>query len=420
MRAVPLPDVSDDRPSLLAVTSELPWPLDTGGHLRSFHLLHALAQDCRVRLVTAIGVEQMEHAETLEGFGIVVRAALVRPRRRFGEARRAAGAALAAEPYVMYRRHGRPALRAAVRAELARERPDVLYLDHLDSFQFAGEANGTPTVLDLHNVYSLLLRREAAEPTRIWPARRYLAREAGLLERIEATAIRTVSEVFSVSAQEQAHFAAIRGARVHLVPNGVDCRKYAGLPIGRAASPPTILFIGTLSWPPNAAAARFLATEILPVVRARVPEATLTLVGRNPGADVQALKDIGGVDVVGNARDILPHLRDARLLAVPLEAGGGTRLKILEAFAAGLPVVSTPIGCEGLAGVDGRELLIADRERFADAVSSILEDPAGGERLAARARVLATQTYDWTVVGRTARHVVHEMVGRSAEAAAHR
>jgi glycosyltransferase involved in cell wall biosynthesis len=145
-------------------------------------------------------------------------------------------------------------------------------------------------------------------------------------------------------------------------------------------------------------------------VQARVPEATLTIVGRDPGPDVLALSKAPHVTVVGNAPDIVPYLRNARVLAVPLETGGGTRLKILEAFAAGLPVVSTPIGCEGLAGVNGRELLIADRAQFADSICSILADPAGGEGLASRARAMVRNRYDWSIVGQQAREAVRSVV----------
>ncbi len=400
----------DARPSMLCVTSEIPWPLDSGGHLRTFHLLRALADEFRIRLVTAVTHGQPADVEAVGTAGIQVRPALVPRRRAVSEAGRAMTAAVHREPYVFYRRHNRPEVGERLQAEVVHERPDVLYLDHLDSFQFASLVPDTPMVLDLHNVYSLLARREAADRTRSWMARRYLAGEARLLEAVETVAVHTADLVFSVSEQEQGYFSGIGGSRVALVQNGVDCTRYASLQTGRPFSASEILFIGTMSWSPNAAAARFLATEVLPAVQARVPRATLTLVGRNPGPDVLALARPGSVDVVANAPDIVPYLRDARVLAVPLEVGGGTRLKILEAFAAGLPVVSTAIGCEGLAGANGRELIVADQSRFADALCSILADPAGGEALAKRARVLARDRYDWPIIGQQARHAIRSML----------
>jgi glycosyltransferase involved in cell wall biosynthesis len=297
-------------------------------------------------------------------------------------------------------------VRAVLRAEIAKEPPDALYLDHLDSFVFATEVSRTPIALDLHNIYSLLIRREATAPSRAWPARQFLSREAALLERIEGRAVRHADAIFTVSEQEQAHFARIRGSAVHLVPNGVDCAKYAQLPTGRASAPPAILFIGTMSWPANVQAVRFLANVVLPDVQQRIPDATLTIVGRDPGPDVMRLAREPHVTVAGNVPDILPHLRHARMLAVPLESGGGTRLKILEAFAAGLPVVSTAIGSEGLGVADGRELTIAEPPGFAAAVSALLLNPAAADAQAGRARTLARDRYDWGIIGRTVRAAI--------------
>jgi glycosyltransferase involved in cell wall biosynthesis len=151
---------------------------------------------------------------------------------------------------------------------------------------------------------------------------------------------------------------------------------------------------------------RFLANVVLPDVQQRIPDATLTIVGRDPGPDVMRLAREPHVTVAGNVPDILPHLGNARLLAVPLESGGGTRLKILEAFAAGLPVVSTAIGSEGLAVADGRELTIAETPGFAEAVSALLLNPAAADAQAERARTLARDRYDWGIIGRTVRAAI--------------
>jgi glycosyltransferase involved in cell wall biosynthesis len=167
-----------------------------------------------------------------------------------------------------------------------------------------------------------------------------------------------------------------------------------------------------MSWPPNAAAARFLATHVLPRVQATSPDAALTIVGRDPGSEVRALSGIRNVTITGSVPDIIPYVREASVLAVPLDAGGGTRLKILEAFAAGLPVVSTPIGCEGIDCRHDQELLVAERPAFADTIALLLADPPRGEPLALRARALARAKYDWPVVSRAATTVVTSLVSR--------
>jgi glycosyltransferase involved in cell wall biosynthesis len=384
------------------VTSELPWPLDSGGRVRSFHLLRSLAEAFDVRLVTGLYEPHRAEDNPLSAFAVSVRAVHLNPRTTLREATRAAAASVLREPYVLYHRHNRRAVRAAIRLELDAGAPDLIYFDHLDSFLFAGEARGIPFVVDLHNIYSLIARRAAEEPERRWLTRKYLAREAVLLARVEATAVRQAAAVFAVSEQERAHFARIRTEGVHVVPNGVDCARYAALPTGRSLPGKRILFIGTLSWAPNVSAAQVLARHVLPAVQRRCPSATLALVGRDPTPEVLALAADPAVAVHANVPDLTPYLAEARCLAVPLQTGGGTRLKILEAFAAGLPVVSTPVGCEGIAARDGRELLVAEIEDFADRLAHLLADESGGASLAARARTLARERYDWTAIGASA------------------
>jgi glycosyltransferase involved in cell wall biosynthesis len=399
------------RPLVLAVTSELPWPLNTGGHLRSFHVLRTLSKHFRVRVVAGVLPGQEASVEAIRANGIDLEPALLRPRTLWREGLRALKALLRREPYALYCRHDRRATWQALREQVQREAPDVFYLDHLDSLLYRPLLPQTPCVIDLHNVYSLILRRSADEQRR-WLARRYLLREAKLLRRMEERAARTVDVLFSVSDEERAYFEALGARSLHVVPNGVDCSAYEALPTGRAGGPPTILYLGTMSWSPNAKAAHFLATEVLPKVRERLPDARLKIVGRDPPPELLALRAQPGVEVTGGVPDVIPYLRQAHVLAVPLETGGGTRLKILEAFAAGLPVVSTPIGAEGIRATDREHLLIAPREQFAESTLEVLADEGLRQELAERARVQVRRLYDWTTVGEVACAAVAALAGR--------
>jgi glycosyltransferase involved in cell wall biosynthesis len=383
--------------SILAITSELPWPLDTGGHIRSFHLLTGLARQFQVRLVAGVTRPQADGVTALERGGVRVQPVALGRRRPLDEAARLLSAAIRREPYVLYRRHDRSEMRAAVAAAIAAERPDVLYLDHLDSAVFADLLPGGRVVADLHNVYSLIADRASHEHASR-AGRVFLRREARLLARVERRLAGRAAALMTVSDEECRHFTSIGGRAVHLVPNGVDCRQYARLATGRPGASPLILYIGTMSWAPNASAARYLATEVLPAVRARIPSARLRIVGKNPPADLQRLHGLDGVEVTGGVPDVVPHLAEAALLAVPLETGGGTRLKILEAFAAGLPVVSTAVGAEGIACTPDRHLVVAERAAFAPRIVSLLADESTGVALAAEGRDLVRRTYDWPVV----------------------
>ncbi len=398
---VPRSVATSSRARVLAITSELPWPLNTGGHLRTFHLLRSLAKQFDVRLVTVIEPDDVQQIEPLRNIGIDVRAAVVAPRRPWHELPRIVSAALRREPYVLYRRHDRGELRQLVRSELARETPDAVYLDHLDPFVFQPLVpEGVPIIADLHNVYSRLTDRVADEHR--GPKRVYLRREAKLLARIEQRVSRAADVVMTVSSEEQQTFRGLGGRDVRLVPNGVDCAAYSPLPTGRTEEVPTLLYLGAMSWQPNAKAAEFLAREVLPKVRDHYPDARLQLVGRNPGASVLALRQLPGVEVAANVPDVGVYLERASLLAVPLDSGGGTRLKILEAFAAGLPVVSTSIGCEGIDATHGEHLWIAERDRFAEALCDAIARPDLAARLAASARELAWNQYDWNAIGQSA------------------
>jgi len=230
----------------------------------------------------------------------------------------------------------------------------------------------------------------------------YLRHEARLLRRRERDAARGCDAVLAVSDEEARVYRGLGARAVTLAPNGVDCAAYADLPTGRPHAAPTLLYVGPMSWAPNAAAVTFLAREVMPRLRSVVPDARLRIIGRDMTSAVQALADGDGVDVLGMVPSMPPHLLEASVLAVPLETGGGTRLKILEAFAAGLPVVSTAVGCEGLRVVDREHLVVADRAGFAEALIAALRDPAAGAERAARARALARDCYDWRMVGVTA------------------
>jgi glycosyltransferase involved in cell wall biosynthesis len=294
----------------------------------------------------------------------------------------------------------------ALAREIAQSAPGALYLDHLDSLVYAPLAGTIPLVVDMHNVYSRLVAR-AGDESRGRLRRSYLAAEARLLVRMEQRVAEMAHTVLAVSEEEAEYFRALGARRTVLVPNGVDCDAFGGLPLAGRIDPPTLMYVGSLAWPPNASAARFLATEVLPAVRARVPAARLLIVGRDPLPEVLALAGADTrVEIAANVADVMPYFRRAHVLTVPLQAGGGTRLKILEAFAAGVPVVSTRVGCEGLGAVDGRHLVIAERDEFVAATVALLHDPRRARALAEQARVLARQRFDWSIVGARAADAV--------------
>jgi glycosyltransferase involved in cell wall biosynthesis len=183
-------------------------------------------------------------------------------------------------------------------------------------------------------------------------------------------------------------------ARALIVPNGVDCAAIRPGPF-REGVPPILLFTGDMGFEPNVQAALTLAHDVLPRVWQTYPDAELRLVGRNPDPRVLNLRG-PGVVVTGEVPDMLPHLHTATLYVAPLATGAGTRTKLLEALAAGLPIITSHIGIEGIEAIDGRDLVIADGSRaMSGAVSRLLGAPQERQRLGLAARRLAESRYDW-------------------------
>lgn len=373
-------------------------------------MLCALASRFRARLVT--GSVEPVRLQALEASRVSATVVTLGSRRLPAETWRVVSATASGQPYVMFARHDRARVRRAVLAAVAADPPDILYLDHLDSLVYADVAPGAAVVMDLHNIYSLIAARAARETAGV--RRAFLAREARLLEKMERRAAARADLLMAVSEDEAAYYRRLGATDVQVVPNGVDCARYMDLPVGRAGRPATMMYLGAMSWQPNASAATYLAEEVLPRVRACIPDARLRIVGRDPSPQVRALSRLPGVDVTGAVDDLRPHLLESHVLAVPLETGGGTRLKILEAFAAGLPVVSTAVGAEGIDAIPGREFVQAERPEFSQAIVDVFRDSARAADRAAAARQLVRARYDWSAVGGKAVEAIHGTVNRRA------
>lgn len=256
---------------------------------------------------------------------------------------------------------------------------------------------GPLRVLDLHNIEHELLFRTAAQDH---PGLRRLYRwqDAVKLRREEKAAVRafdlvaTCSERETNIAQEWAH-----NTRVVSAPNGVDVAGFA--PPGNVEKTAELLFLGTMNYFPNVQAVRHFHDNILPRLLERRPGTRVRIVGVNPTPEIVALNR-PGFEVVGGVPDVRPEYWSAKALIVPLLSGSGTRLKILEAAGAGLPIVSTPLGCEGIDMRHGEHLMVAESpDEFAEACVRLLDNEALAARLAMHARALVHGRYDWQRIG---------------------
>jgi glycosyltransferase involved in cell wall biosynthesis len=234
-------------------------------------------------------------------------------------------------------------------------------------------------VLDAHNVESEIVARVADSAPR-WQ-RRPMRWQAARIRLLERELARAMDLIFACSEKDADAFRAMGARRVRVVPNVAPPLAASG-----ARERTDVVFVGSLDWRPNAEAALLLAREIWPRCRALLPGAQLDIVGRNPPPQIQAL---AGHDVIvaGSVPSVQPWLDSAFATAIPLRAGSGTRIKILEAWAAGVPVVATRIAAEGLPHQDGRDLLLAEGPAdFARALVRLRRDRRLAERLAAGGR----------------------------------
>ena len=229
------------------------------------------------------------------------------------------------------------------------------------------------------------------------------------MARAEREWCRRVSLNVAVSQEDASRLGTISGnVDVFVVPNGVDTRA-----LEPSTSDPTgdIVFVGGYSWFPNADGMEFFAYEILPRLRRTIPGVRVRWIGRAPTEVIDRFRGLG-VDMLGYVDDMRPEVHRARCVIVPLRIGGGTRLKILDAWALGKAVVSTSVGCEGLATESGRNILIADTpHEFAAEVVRVLSERSLRARLEAEARRTAIAHYDWETLGETMRTRYSSLLG---------
>jgi len=229
--------------------------------------------------------------------------------------------------------------------------------------------------------------------------------------RLERRMVRAVTAVTVPTDDEAALFERWGASTVVVVPNGVDVHAITHRPPAGGAQ---IVLVSLLRWRPNVEAALELAHRILPQVRAHVPHATLRLVGKDPPAEVLRLRG-PAVEVTGVVDDVLPHLHSARVTVLALRAGGGTRLKALEALAAGVPVVATPFAVTGLGLRDGEHFLLGrSPSDLAEQAIRVLRDDALARRLSLAGRRLVEERYDWSRVAQPLLALHDELAGGAA------
>lgn len=402
-------------PRLLFLCHTLPYPPDGGVWIRAYHILCQLARDFDVTVLCFertgsprhdpdTAVQRLSEVAPTEAFPVPQEE---RPlRKAFDHA-----ASLATGRVFTVYKHRSRSFRNRLNELLEAEDFDLVHVDSLDLAVHLPIVKELPVVLGHHNVESQLLdRRAQAEENPL--IRWYVGHQAELQRREEERWCPVVNLNVTVSEDDRQMLKRIApGSRATVVPNGVDVKKfspdYSSIPEQKG-----LVFVGGAGWFPNRDGMEYFAEAILPLIRERAAvDVPATWVGGTDGSFGDRFEREHGIKIAGYVDDIRPYVSQAACFVVPLRVGGGSRLKILDAWAMGKAVVSTSVGCEGLSARDGDNILVRDEpEAFARAVVNVLEGANLRERLGRAARRTAVGNYSWEKIGTDMNRVYHSLV----------
>ncbi len=392
--------------NVLFLSQIVPYPPHGGVLQRGYHLVRELGRRASVHLLAFLHPDELrtearieesraalgEFCERIEYFPLWAKASPAH------KAAALAASAFSPLPFSVIA-HRSAAFERRV-AEALRTAPyDVVHVDTVALSQFVDlERRAVPSVLTHHNIESMLMERRASVERRPL-ARQYLQRETTKLRSYEARMSPQYDVNIVVSPDDGQTLAArVPGVRTAVVPNGVNVEYFTPDPTQET---PALIYTGGMNMFANRDAVTYFLDEIWPLIRKRVPDTRFFAVGQDPPKELKAYAERDpNVVVTGFVDDIRPYVRKAAVYVVPLRVGGGTRLKVLDAMAMGKAIVSTSIGCEGIAVKPGEHLMTADSpETFAQATVTLLGDRARRHALGRAARDLVERRYAWSVVG---------------------
>jgi polysaccharide biosynthesis protein PslH len=396
---------------VLWLAHAIPYPPKAGFLSRSYHLLRELARRQNVDLIAFVqepwvrtlfpsleaGLE-----ESRQALGEFCRSVTFLPidrlRPRWGRQRIALGALVSGGSYTTSWLVSAPA-RTAIARQLQLARYDLVHFDTIGLAPYRGLTGRVPATLTHHNIESHALQRRG-DNSRNLAARWYFRHEGRRVAAGErGTAAQFAAHITCSELDRERLRQIIPGSDIVVIPNGVDCEFFASA--NRPTRANSIVFVGTMDWYPNVDAMQFFLREVWPKLKSRVPAAVMDIAGSNPPAAlVRLAHSLPDVTVHGYLPDVRGLIDSAALFVCPIRDGGGTKLKILDAFAMRKCVVAHPVACEGIEVTAGRDVVLAGTAaEFVDAISRLLAED--GERLAvaAAARRLAESRYSFAGIG---------------------
>jgi polysaccharide biosynthesis protein PslH len=395
---------------VLWVSHIIPYPPKSGVHLRSFNLLRAVAASHEVDLLAFIqeqwlrvfyespeqGLDECEHA--LESFCQSVRfLPIEKLRRPGGKWRTALESLVLPSGYTTRWLQGKHAREAFMRA--AQTKYDLVHFDTIGLAPFRLLFDCRTATLGHHNIESSMLLRRASNESNVLK-KAYFYNEGKRLQYYESKVAPTFNANITCSDLDSARLKQIApAARTITIPNGVDVEYFS--PHAGETSANTLVFVGSLNWYPNVDAVLFLLREIWPVLKSRIPQLRLDIVGSAPPPQlIEMAASLEGVQVHGFVEDVRPYIQRAAVYVCPIRDGGGTKLKLLDAFSMAKCVVAHPIACEGINAVAGVHVEHAGQAlEFVEAIQRLLGDATRRNQMGLMARQLAVESYSFSRIG---------------------
>jgi len=376
------------------LTQVLPYPPDSGPKIKTYNVIKYLTQHHRVTLVSFVRGEQSEHVRHLERYcQAVYTVPMVRSVIR--DAWYMGLSLLTRQPFLVLR-DDRKAMRNLVDRLRVEQHFDVVHADQLNMGQYVERVPGAFKLLDAHNPLWLLYKRlwETMSPG---PRNWLLGRDWRLLKTYEGRLVREFDATLAVSQEDKVALQEAAGESVDItvIPIAVDTDEVAV--VEREPNSKHVLHIGTMYWPPNIDGVLWFARRVFPLILQQCPDVQFDVVGARPPREIVAMSGGDtGINVTGYVANPTSYLRQAALMVVPLRAGGGMRVKILNGLAQGIPIVSTTLGCEGIRVIPGEDVLVADDPaEFAAAVLRVLNEPELARQLSVNGRRLVEAQYDY-------------------------
>jgi glycosyltransferase involved in cell wall biosynthesis len=379
---------------VLWVNTNFLHPTTKGGQIRTLEILRHLK---RLHEIHYVAIADAAHPEAVSQSREYCARAYpfkhpIPGRGSFAFARQVARNIFSDMPLAVSRFHS-PELGAFLAELIRREKFDRAVVDHLAPTSYFPDL--AHSLVFQHNVETMIWRRHVEHAPD--PVRRFFFRvQAERMFEYERRACRAAGHIVAVSPVDAEAMRDLFGVeRISEIPTGVNIEYFAPPP----AAPPAadLVFVGSMDWLPNIDGVGWFVREVLPLIRARRPDCSLAIVGRMPAQKIAALAtQVPKVTVTGTVPDVRPYFWGSSISIVPLRIGGGTRLKIYEAMAAKVPVISTAVGAEGLDINPPHDIRIADRpEDFAAHCLELLENPAARAEMAARASGMVAANFSW-------------------------